>query len=103
MIKLNKEFISGIVIGFGSGLAVKSFSGQDKLSWKKVVKGTLRTSLSAYDKVKDGLAKTKENFEDLTAEVRNEIQAEKEAKVTPEVEPITPAAAPEATLSVAGE
>lgn len=103
MIKLNKEFISGLVIGFGSGLAVRALGGQEKVSLKGIVKGAMHSSLSAYEKVKDGLARTKENLEDLAAEVRSEAQAKKEVKVESEMSHTAVEVPLESGLSVASE
>ncbi len=74
MIKFNKEFFVGITLGFGAGVAYGAMVGKDKQSLKAMSKEVIRVTLLSYEKLKESIARARENFEDLTAEVKSEIQ-----------------------------
>ena len=74
MVKFNKEFFVGLTAGFGAGVVVGAFVDKDKRSVKGMSKELMRVSLLSFEKMKEGAVRAKENFEDLTAEVRSEMR-----------------------------
>jgi hypothetical protein len=74
MIKFNKEFFVGMAVGFSAGVVVGAFVDKDKRSLKGISKELLRLSLLSFEKLKEGVVRAKENFEDLAAEVKSEIR-----------------------------
>ena len=75
MIKFNKEFFVGLTLGFTAGVAVGAVNGKEKVNFKNISRSVIRSSLLALEKVKEVLVRTKENLEDLTAEVKTEIRS----------------------------
>lgn len=72
--KLNKEFFTGVTVGFGAGVLLGSLVDKEKRSVKGISKEFMRASILSMDKIKEGVVRAKENFEDLTAEVKSEIR-----------------------------
>lgn len=74
MIKFNKEFFVGLTVGFSAGVVVGALVEKDKRSLKGISKELVRVSLLSFEKFKEGVVRAKENFEDLTAEVKSEMR-----------------------------
>lgn len=74
MIKLNKEFFTGLTLGFGAGVVVGTMFTKEKRSFKGLSKEIIRASLLSVEKIKESAVRFKENFEDITAEVENELK-----------------------------
>ncbi len=86
MIRFNRDFIGGTIVGFGAGVAFRSFSGE-KPAFRNALKGAIKGVIATVQKLKESVGYLKENIEDLAAEVKSEMKAE-------DVSPVeTPAAA----------
>ncbi len=75
MIKFNKEFFVGMTVGFSAGVVIGALVEKDKRSVKGLSKELIRLSLLSIEKIKEGVQRAKENFEDLSAEVKSEMQS----------------------------
>lgn len=80
MIKFNKEFFVGLTVGFSAGVVVGALVDKDNRSVKGISKELVRASLLTFEKLKEGLVRAKENFEDLTAEVKSEMRSQSVAE-----------------------
>jgi hypothetical protein len=77
MIKINKDFLAGIAIGFGAGVTFQTLNGKNKLGLRQVTKSTIKFSMQTLDKLKLKIATLSEDFSDLFAEVKTEVAIEK--------------------------
>lgn len=82
--KFDKEFFVGLTVGFGAGVVVGGLFEKEKRSVKGTGKEVLRRSMMSYEKMKEGVLRAKENFEDLAAEVKSEMQDHAHADVKKE-------------------
>jgi hypothetical protein len=71
MIKLNKDFLAGAVIGFGAGFAARSAQGNAKL--RDVAKDAVKWGIVAARGAQTKLVELKETLEDITAEAKSEV------------------------------
>jgi hypothetical protein len=79
MIRFNKDFIAGVVVGFGGGLVVGSLAKQEG-ALRTLCKGAINSMILAGTKLREGFASLTENMQDLLAEVASELK-ESEAAV----------------------
>ena len=86
MIKLNKEFFTGLAVGFSAGVVAGALVEKDKRNVKGLGKELVRLSLLSFEKLKEGVVRAKENFEDLTAEVKSEMRSKAVADVVENTE-----------------
>jgi len=83
VIKFNKEFFVGLTVGFSAGVVIGALVEKDKRSIKGLSKELMRVSLDSFEKLKEGIVRAKENFEDLTAEVKSEMRTKAAAEEIP--------------------
>lgn len=84
MIKLNKEFFAGVVVGFGAGLVSKGLpNGGAKGAedfFKNLAKNAMKFGISGAAVLKTQAAQFKETVEDIVAEAHEEAAAPKKPK-----------------------
>jgi hypothetical protein len=69
-----KGFITGFGLGFCAGLISREFVPGLGKTIRPTSKTILRLSITAVEKIRELMAKTKEEVEDLTAEVFSELE-----------------------------
>jgi hypothetical protein len=69
------RLISGALWGIGAGVLITVTRGGGE-GLREVTKGAMKTYLNIADRVQEATAEMRENFEDLTAEVRAERSAQ---------------------------
>lgn len=90
------SFTVGFAAGFGTGFISREIASTGTTVLRPMVKGTMKTAAAIYQKGRSALATIGESFDDLVAEVRTELNMQKEPELeeaivtTIEVEDETP-------------
>jgi hypothetical protein len=82
--KDERKILLGIGIGLGAGLLIKSLAPAFQGMGRPVAKAAIRGGIGRFDAGRETLARWRETWEDLIAEVRAEM--EEVAKAAVEVE-----------------
>jgi hypothetical protein len=92
MIKFNKDFFAGAVLGFGAGFAARSFRDDENSPVRGALKSVIHAAMAGMEKAKEGAVVFRETVEDVTAEVKAERDLEgggKRSKKKPRAETST--------------
>lgn len=81
MIKLNKEFLAGAVVGFGAGLAAKALPNNGEGFLRNATKSAMKWGVLAAGTLKRQTLTLKETLEDISAEAKSEVNASEKASV----------------------
>lgn len=86
MLKFSKKFSLGFGIGFSAGLLAHELLPFFKDVGKPLVKAFVKTSWKLVDKMNESFWSVKEGFEDILAEVQEEVQSDKVKSVKEELQ-----------------
>jgi hypothetical protein len=76
MIKFSKDFFAGAVLGFGAGVAVRSFRDDENSPVRAALKSAIHAAMTGFEKAKEGVVTLRETVEDVAAEVKAERDLE---------------------------
>jgi hypothetical protein len=83
MIKFNKDFMAGAVVGFGAGLATRYLNEKGSEPLREAAKNALRWGTVSYRTFREQIGQFKENLEDLVAEANSEVNSNGRVESTP--------------------
>lgn len=75
------SFTAGFVAGFGTGFISRELASTGATVFRPMVKGTMKTAVALFQKGRGALATIGESFEDLVAEVRSELNQQREPEI----------------------
>lgn len=76
MFKINKEFVTGAILGFIAGVASRRVIEELGPSLKPVAKEAIKAARATQAKVREGLGYLFETFSDLSAEATSDLDLE---------------------------
>jgi hypothetical protein len=82
----NNDLMKGVAIGFGAAILVPVALATLVPVLKPVVRSTLKTGIRVYEKGREAVEELGESFDDLVAEVEEEIMEARESSFAAEAE-----------------
>ena len=79
MSAITRNVVAGVALGVGAGYAARQMIPALGPVVRPVTKTFMKSAILGYEKVREAFAHVGESIEDLTAEVRSELQREEPA------------------------